>query len=281
MTGRDPNGEPEVDDWFAEPERQGRRRRRDVERTYDERGVETEDWIGDDRAERELGVGIRGLRPEAKAGLAAAALAVLLLIGLAAGGVFSSGGKKATPPTTAASTTPTTTKTPTTTAKPVFDVPTTPLKPGDTGSDVTTLQKALVALGFAKGKADGFYGPKTQAAVKKFQQAAGLTADGIAGSKTLAALTSRSGSTPTSTQTNPATFDAPSTTLKPGDTGTQVEVLQRELAGLGYSPGTIDGNYGPGTVTAVKAFQQAAGLTADGVVGSKTLAALRSRATSG
>jgi peptidoglycan hydrolase-like protein with peptidoglycan-binding domain len=281
MTGRDPNGEPEVDDWFAEPERQGRRRRRDVERTYDEHGVETEDWIGDDRAERELGVGIRGLRPEAKAGLAAAALAVLLLIGLAAGGVFSSGGKKATPPTTAPTTTAPTTTAPATTTAPTFAVPSTPLKPNDTGAEVTTLQKALIALGYLKGKPDGFYGPKTTAAVKLFQRVDGLTPDGIAGSKTLARLSSRSGSTTSSSTTNPATFDAPSTTLKPGDSGSQVEVLQRELAGLGYSPGTIDGNYGPGTVSAVKAFQQAAGLTADGVVGSKTLQALRSRATSG
>ena len=95
MTDREPHdGEPEVDDWFAEPERQGRRRRREIERT-----PETEDWLGDDE-DRELGVGIRGLRTEAKIGLAVAALAVLLLIGLAAGGVFSSGGKKATPPAT-------------------------------------------------------------------------------------------------------------------------------------------------------------------------------------
>lgn len=272
MTGREQDGEPEPDDWFAEPERVGRRPRPRTE----------EDWIEPEPADRELGVGFRGLRSEAKLGLAAAALVVVLLIGLAAGGVFSSGAKKAAttsiiPPTHK---TPTTTQSTTTT--PTFSVPSTPLKPNDTGSDVKTLQQALVALGYLKGKPDGFYGPKTTAAVTKFQQAAGLKADGIAGSKTLTALSARSGSTPpSSSSSNPASFDAPSTTLKPGDTGSQVETLQRELAGLGYAPGTIDGNYGPGTVTAVKAFQTAIGLAPDGVVGPKTLQELKSRATSG
>ena len=131
MTDREPHdGEPEVDDWFAEPERQGRRRRREIERT-----PETEDWLGDDE-DRELGVGIRGLRTEAKVGLAVAALAVILLIGLAAAGVFSSGGKKATPPATT-QTTPTTTAQTTPPAKPTFAVPTAPLQPNDTGSQVT------------------------------------------------------------------------------------------------------------------------------------------------
>jgi len=276
MTDREPHdGEPEVDDWFAEPERQGRRRRREIERT-----PETEDWLGDDD-DRDLGVGIRGLRTEAKVGLAVAALAVVLLIGLAAGGVFSSGGKKATPPTTTQTVPTTTAQTPP--AKPTFAVPTAPLKPNDTGAQVTVLQHALNVLGFSVGKADGNYGPKTVAEVTAFQKAAGLKADGIAGTKTLQALAARSGSSTSSSSssTAPGTFDAPSTTLKPADTGAQVQLLQRELNGLGYTVGTIDGTYGPATVSAVKAFQQANGLTPDGVVGSKTLAALRAKATSG
>ncbi len=275
MTDREPHdGEPEVDDWFAEPERQGRRRRREIERT-----PETEDWLGDED-DRELGVGIRGLRTEAKIGLAVAALAVVLLIGLAAGGVFSGGGKKATPPPTTQST-PTTTAQTTTPAKPTFAVPTAPLQPNDTGAPVKVLQHALNLLGYSVGKADGNYGPKTVAALKAFQKAAGLKADGIAGTKTLQALAARSGSSPSSSSSLPGTFDAPSATLKPADTGAQVQVLQRELNGLGYTVGAIDGTYGPATVSAVKAFQSANGLTPDGVVGSKTLAALRAKATSG
>ena len=179
-----------------------------------------------------------------------------------------------TSPTTTAQTTP---------AKPTFAVPTAPLQPNDTGAQVTVLQNALNVLGYSVGKADGNYGAKTVAALKAFQKAAGLKADGIAGTKTLQALASRSGSSTSSSSssTAPGTFDAPSGTLKPADTGTQVEALQRELNGLGYTVGTIDGTYGPATVSAVKAFQQANGLTPDGVVGSKTLAALRAKATSG
>ncbi len=276
MTDREPHdGEPEVDDWFAEPERQGRRRRREMERA-----PEAEDWLGDDE-DRELGVGIRGLRTEAKIGLAVAALAVILLIGLAAGGVFSSGGKKATPPATT-QTVPTTTAQTTPPTKPTFAVPTAPLQPNDTGSQVTVLQHALNVLGYTVGKADGIYGGKTVTALKAFQKAAGLKADGIAGTKTLQALAARSGSSSSSSSTTPpGTFDAPSTTLKPADTGAQVEILQRELNGLGYTVGATDGTYGPATVSAVKAFQQANGLTPDGVVGSKTLAALKAKATSG
>jgi peptidoglycan hydrolase-like protein with peptidoglycan-binding domain len=45
----------------------------------------------------------------------------------------------------------------------------------------------------------------------------------------------------------------PRTTLKPGDTGVQVKVLQRALASLGYSAGAVDGQYGPATKQAVAA----------------------------
>ena len=83
--------------------------------------------------------------------------------------------------------------------------------------------------------------------------------------------------TPTRTGTGPgrqAPAPAPTVTLKPGDTGAQVRLLQRALARLGYSPGAADGGYGPTTVAAVKRFQTASSLTADGVVGPKTLQAL-------
>jgi Putative peptidoglycan binding domain len=68
---------------------------------------------------------------------------------------------------------------------------------------------------------------------------------------------------------------APTTTLKPGDNGAQVKVLQRALASLGFSAGTIDGDYGSGTEDAVKQFQRSAGITDDGIVGPATLRALK------
>lgn len=47
--------------------------------------------------------------------------------------------------------------------------------------------------------------------------------------------------------------------------------LQQRLKDLGYYKGSVDGTYGAGTANAVKAFQAANNLTADGVAGSKTL----------
>jgi putative peptidoglycan binding protein len=94
------------------------------------------------------------------------------------------------------------------------------------------------------------------------------------------ATTSTTTPVTTTTQTSPhtatpASTPAPTTTLKPGDTGAQVKVLQRALARLGYASGAVDGDYGPATQAAVKRFQTAAKLAPDGVVGPKTLAALK------
>ncbi len=69
-------------------------------------------------------------------------------------------------------------------------------KYGSRGSEVTKIQQKLKRWGYYTGSADGIYGSKTVAAVKKFQQKNGLKVDGIAGTKTLAAMgiTSSSGS---------------------------------------------------------------------------------------
>lgn len=61
---------------------------------------------------------------------------------------------------------------------------------GDTGINVTQLQRQLRAAGFAIN-ADGWFGAETQQAVIAFQRRAGLVADGIAGPKTLRALETR------------------------------------------------------------------------------------------
>jgi peptidoglycan hydrolase-like protein with peptidoglycan-binding domain len=59
-------------------------------------------------------------------------------------------------------------------------------------------------------------------------------------------------------------------TLQAGSEGTSVRELQALLRLLGYYNGPVDGLYRDSTATAVTAFQQAAGLPADGVVGSAT-----------
>jgi len=62
--------------------------------------------------------------------------------------------------------------------------------------------------------------------------------------------------------------------LTTGSQGEQVSELQRLLAAAGFSPGTIDGIFGPQTAAAVRAFQSARGLNPDGVVGTSTAGAL-------
>jgi len=59
---------------------------------------------------------------------------------------------------------------------------------GSSGGAVEALQKALAALGVNPGTIDGVFGPKTEAAVKRFQKKAGLEQDGIAGPKTMKAM---------------------------------------------------------------------------------------------
>ena len=67
---------------------------------------------------------------------------------------------------------------------------------GSSGSEVRQIQEKLKRWGYYSGSVDGIYGSGTEKAVKKFQKANGLTADGIAGKATLNAMgiTSKSSS---------------------------------------------------------------------------------------
>ena len=62
------------------------------------------------------------------------------------------------------------------------------LRPQDTGPEVEQLQHRLVELGFSIGRADGWYGDVTLAAVLAFQRSQGLQTDGVVGSHTWDAL---------------------------------------------------------------------------------------------
>lgn len=167
------------DDWFGEP---------DVSEAPDRRvtGVPREDdWLELDERGGERAPLLS--RRAAQLGLVAGILVILLVAGLAAAGVFSGAAKKP-PPVVPTQASPTTTAGPPTTAASPVLLPSGPLKPGDTGTDVKRLQTALARLGDFSGTADGQYGPATQAAVARFQKFANLTADGIAGPQTLKAL---------------------------------------------------------------------------------------------
>ena len=61
-------------------------------------------------------------------------------------------------------------------------------KYGSSGNEVVQIQKKLSSLGYYSGAIDGVYGTQTKNAVTQFQKDCGLTADGIAGSKTLTYL---------------------------------------------------------------------------------------------
>jgi len=66
-------------------------------------------------------------------------------------------------------------------------------------------------------------------------------------------------------------------TLQVGASGQAVRNIQGLLLAHGSDPHGIDGNFGPGTDAAVRAFQQGSGLGVDGVVGRQTSTALLNR----
>lgn len=148
------------------------------------------------------------------------------------------------------------------------------------------MQARLFELGYYNGRIDGRYSSETTAAVKAFQKANGLSADGIAGQGTLNKLNSGNAVVSDGTTddvTGDETDDEPTATYQPttaytvlrrGDKSDQVQVMQRYLATLGYLNSTPDGQFGSATERAVKLFQEANGLSADGVAGSGTLSIL-------
>ncbi len=68
--------------------------------------------------------------------------------------------------------------------------------------------------------------------------------------------------------------------MRRGQRGFDVAALQFVLYKRGFHPGGFDGGFGRNTRRAVKRFQRAVGLRADGVVGRRTRRALRRRVVS-
>ena len=152
---------------------------------------------------------------------------------------------------------------------------------------VLKLQQDLSNLGYYSGTISGHFGSKTEAAVMSFQKANGLSADGIAGSKTLAKIATALGNSSSSSSSNSSSSNsssssaASSSLLKQGTKSEAVRTLQQNLKTLGYYTGSVTGNFGPLTKEAVYSFQKANGLSADGVAGEKTLAAISSKLKGG
>lgn len=150
------------------------------------------------------------------------------------------------------------------------------LAKGDEGEDVRVLQERLRVAGYYKGNSTGVFGSITEEAVKRFQQAYKLDADGVVGPETKRRL-------PVSgigygEDTPKRSNDGQ---LQIGDRGEGVRVVQEQLIKAGYLEGKPNGYYGPYTADAVRRFQTANYLASSGVAGPTTRAKLYSLVTSG
>jgi len=127
------------------------------------------------------------------------------------------------------------------------------LREGSRGAAVVALQYLLTARGFSTAGVDGIFGPRTRAAVMRFQAAKKLSVDGVVGNQTWLAVL---------------------VTISRGDTGLSVRALQSELTANGIRV-TVDGIFGPQTLAAVHQFEARYRLAgALGVVGPPTWNAL-------
>lgn len=138
---------------------------------------------------------------------------------------------------------------------------------GARGQEVTAIQERLQQLGYFKGNITGYFGSLTKEAVIQFQQAKGLTPDGIVGRTTEASLLEQPEQSPKPVR------QSSNDTWKLGDRGEHISVLQESLAAAGFSSGA-NGIFDEPTQEAVRRFQRAKGLMVDGVVGPQTRAAL-------
>lgn len=162
-----------------------------------------------------------------------------------------------------------------------------PLRFGDIGVEVQEMQVALNRISRnypAIGKispTDGRFGESTEQAVKKFQQIFNLTQDGVIGKATWYKINylyvgiTRLGELNSEGVAISDLNQQFKTTLREGDSGPDVEVIQyylRVIANFNtaVSPTVNDGIFGPSTTQSVRSFQAAYGLAVDGIVGRQT-----------
>lgn len=155
---------------------------------------------------------------------------------------------------------------------------------GDSGEWVTYAQRLLTNAGYPPqgGQENDHFGPMTKEAVRDFQGAHHLTVDGVIGPRTWDALEhagsggSHGGGGHDSKYGSYQVVEGDHPTLHHGHGGTWVEYAQGLLTSGGHPPSDhlTDGRFGPNTEEAVKQFQQAHHLTADGVIGQRTWTAL-------
>ena len=155
--------------------------------------------------------------------------------------------------------------------------PGSPLRQGDSGTAVFTLQRQLNRITkdypfLGKLTVDGVFGSRMAATVRAFQKQFNLTADGVVGRTTWTEVYDQF----RSIQSDNGTPNAyPGTALREGSSGQNVRLVQfwLKIARTVYTSlanVTVDGKFGAGTAAAVQRFQRYFGLTADGVVGRTT-----------
>jgi N-acetylmuramoyl-L-alanine amidase len=139
------------------------------------------------------------------------------------------------------------------------------LRPGSSGEAVRDLQQRLGALGYDLPPDElGRFDAGTVAAVSAFQDVRGLRADGICGRETWSALV----------ESGFQLGDRMLYRRRPMLRGDDVGELQRRLNALGFDAGREDGILGDDTAGALIEFQRNVRITADGICGPETIAAL-------
>lgn len=137
--------------------------------------------------------------------------------------------------------------------------------------------QALLNLSGAFLNCDGIWGSRTEEALRAFQAAKGLEADGICGKRTWAALLGEAAEEDKPEEKPASQGYAFYRNMKKGIKGEDVRELQKMLNRSGFAAGSEDGIFGSKTLSAVKAAQRAYGLTVDGIAGKKTVTALGGR----
>ena len=118
------------------------------------------------------------------------------------------------------------------------------------GDTLLAAQRNLITLGYLKGIADGIYGPMTEAALRSFQDASGLSSTGHLDRETLSFLAQLVANNATNAE------------------------LQQRLIDLGYLRGTADGKWGPRSTAAMKSFQELNNLSVTGMIDDASRAVL-------